>query len=208
MKVPAVPPKVLAYSPRKHLRVYEGPLWRTFRTLGPYALDWDELRHHGPIPNMRFDPHPMPEDDYPDVGVMYTSTTPHTALGEVYQNSRVIDRSAGGVTIASWIPTRPLQLLDLTSNWPVMNGAAASMMMDDKATTQAWARAVFDQFGLDLDGLYHVSSINNEPMITLFSRSKTEPSFPARVSFRALLSDATADEIIRVAKVKLGYKSI
>jgi hypothetical protein len=157
---------------------------------------------------MRFDPQGPPTGDHPESGVMYAATLPWTAIAEVYQATRVIDRSAGGATIASWMPSRRLQLLDLTTNWPVLNGAAASMMMDDKSTTQAWAHAIDEQFSDRIDGLYHHSSINNRPMVTLFSRTERYPSFPARVGFRAQLSDPTADEIVAHAARLLGYGAL
>ena len=208
MKVPPTPPAEFILNDLSHVRTFEGSLWRVFRTEGPHAVAWNELRHYGPIANMRFDPQPPPADTYPDIGVMYAATRPYTALGEAYQATRVIDRSMGGATIASWIPSRPLLLLDLTSNWPVLNGAAAAMMMDDKAATQAWARAIYERHGVALDGLYHQSSINNEHLVTLFSRAEKVPAFPARVRFSARLSDTTADEIVAQATKNLGYASL
>lgn len=207
-KVPARPPQEFVLDPSLHIRTYSSQLWRVFRTEGSHPTEWDGLRHYGPIPNMRFDPHPPPVRTHPGASVMYTATQPYTALGEVYQEDRVIDRAAGGAAIAAWIPARPLELLDLTSNWPVLNGAAASMQMDDKKHTQAWACEIHEQLGGHVDGLYHLSSINNEPLVTLFSRTELFPAFPARVRFSALLSDTTADEIIKSAKKKLGYSSL
>lgn len=207
MKVPDAPPAEFIFQPA-HVRLFDGPLWRVFRTQGPHAVAWNQLRHYGPVPGMRFDPHPPPPGEHRDIGVLYAATLPATALGEVYQATRVIDRSAGGATVASWIPSRELSLLDLTSNWPVLNGAAAAMMMDDKSTTQVWARAICERHGDILDGLYHQSSINNEPLVTLFSRTQSVPAFPRRLSFSALLSDTTADEIVAQATRHLGYASL
>lgn len=206
-KVPATPPDTFVLDEVQHLRSFEGALWRVFRTEGPHAVTWDQLRHYGPVPGMRFDPHPLPTGMHRESGVMYAATRSHTALGEVFQSTRVIDRSMGGATIAAWIPSRTLRLLDLTSNWPVLNGAAAAMMMDDKTTTQAWARAIDQRHGGELDGLYHQSSINSEPLVTLFSRTERVPAFPARPSLSALLSDTTADEIVARAMWQLGYRS-
>jgi hypothetical protein len=207
VKVPASPPDTLVIEPHLHVRKFQAPLWRIFRTEGDHALAWNELRHYGPVDEMRFDPHPLPPAVHPDHSVMYAATQPHTALGEVYQEERLIQRAAGGATLVSWTPSRELELLDLTSNWPVLNGAAAAMMMDDKQHTQAWAHAIDEAFGLSLDGLYHQSSINNEPLVTLFHRVEVVEAFPARPTFRTLLSDAAADEIIRKAKKLLGYES-
>ena len=206
MKVPATPPTTFAVEPR-HLRAYQGQLWRIYRATGPHAVAWDELRHWGPAGEMRFDPHPLPQGDHPDVGVMYAATDPITALGEVYQDGRSIDRSAGGATIVAWVPTRDLALLDLTTNWPVLNGAAAAMMMDDKAHTSTWARAIYERLGDDIDGLYHQSSITNKPIVTLFSRTERQPAFPARPLFHVAVADSALHSTIDEAKRELGYTS-
>jgi hypothetical protein len=209
VKVPAHPPARFTIEP-KHLRTYSGVLWRVFRTEGPHALAWNELRHFGPLARMRFDPHPLPlpARTHPDVGVMYAATVPVTALGEAYQRRRVIDRSQGGATLAAWVPSREVTLLDLTTNWPVLNGSAAAMMMGSKTNTRAWARAIHERHGAELDGLYHQSSINNQPVVTLFSRTETLPAFPARVRFSARLSDAAADGFVLQAANELSYTSL
>lgn len=207
MKVPPTPPPSFVINP-PHIRTFQGVLWRVFRTEGAHPVAWNQLRHYGPMEDMRFDPHPPPKGRHPGVGVMYTATQAYTALGEVYQGDRVIDRTAGGATIAAWGPSRPLLLLDLTSNWPVLNGAAAAIMMDDKANTRSWAQAIDERYGDALDGLFHQSSINNEPLVTLFSRTERVPAVPARVRFSARLSDTTADEIVDLAKEYLSYESL
>lgn len=203
-KVAPTPPE--AFTTRsEHIREYKAPLWRIFRSKGHHAPRWDELRTHGPVPGMRFDPHPLPRGEHPGSGVMYTSAFAITAFGEVYQSTRVIDRESEAPVLVGWEPTRRLELLDLTTNWPVLNGAAASMMMDDKVSTQAWARAVNERLGTDIDGLYHQSSIDNQPIITLFSRTESTPAFPSLPSFNALLSHASADPIVEIAAERLGY---
>jgi hypothetical protein len=205
---------------RDHLRLFDAPLWRVFRTEGPHALEWNELRHFGPVPGMRFDPHPaavgaaavrdpdpaMPAAAmHPDCGVMYAAAQPVTALAEVYQRTRVIDRGMGGATIVAWQPARALRLLDLTGDWPVLNGAAAALMMAVTPATQVWARAIVERLGDEIDGLYHQSSIDNRPVVTLFSRVERVPAFPPRLSFRARLDDALADEVVLQAAMRLGY---
>ena len=59
-----------------------------------------------------------------------------------------------------------------------------------------------------IDGLYHQSSINNEPLVTLFRRATFITAFPKRPSFYALLDDASADVIIYEAVRKLGYQPV
>ncbi|WP_311245376.1 MULTISPECIES: RES family NAD+ phosphorylase [unclassified Microbacterium] len=183
----------------------QDPLWRIYRSEGEHALGWNQLRHWGPAPDMRYDPHHLPTQDWPDTGVMYTALEPDTAFAEVYQEDRVITLSAGAPRLASWKPSRPLQLLNLTKNWPILNGAASAIMMDDKTHTQEWARVINDQIGNDIDGLFHSSSMLNTPMVTLFSRTERDPAFPKDPSFNRLLSDRAARRYISSAQTTTGY---
>lgn len=208
MKVPANPPSQFV-TDNSHLRSVESALWRIFRTEGPHAGQWNELRHYGPIPRMRFEPHPPPRGMHPNVGVMYAAADPMTALAEVYQRRRVIDRSEGGPTLVSWRPQRSLQLLDLTSNWPVLNGAASSIMMGSKRSTQAWAQVIEARLGDHVDGLYHQSAMTGRPLVTLFTRAERWPSvFPDHVDFSTPIASAGADEIVSKARKVLGYESM
>lgn len=220
MKVPAQPPHSFTTEAR-HLRTLGTDiiLWRIYRTAGLHALPWDALRHYGPVRGQRWDPHEPfrgvgvdagiafgPEASVdPDSSVLYAATDPTTAFGEVYQARRIIARSEGGPALVAWQPARPLVFLDLTTNWPVLNGASAAIMMGDKRATQAWARAIHLRLGGRIDGLYAQSSITNEPVVTLFNRAETQPSFPRRPRFHALIADSTADPIVQHASDQLGY---
>lgn len=206
MKVPAVPPATFDVRGRDDVRPFRDPLWRVFRTTGRHPVRWNELRRFGPVPGMRFDPHPPPARLHRDIGVLYAATRPVTAFAEVFESTRVIDRRAGGATIASWTPTRTLELLDLTSKWPVRNGAAASLqMMDEKSVTQAWARRIFEQLGHSVDGLHHLSSVTNEPVVTLFPRVEAVHAFPVRPDFVTMLDAPAADVLVAQAVARLGY---
>lgn len=206
LKVPAdVPDPLDVDFSSDQIRFFQGTLWRIFSTTGPYPSAWNELRTFGPLPGQRFDPHPLPQGEHPGVGVLYASTTPVTAFAEVFQDTRIIDRVQNGRTLASFKPTRELILLDLTSNFPVRNNGAAAMQMDDKQHTQTWARAVHDQLGTKIDGMYHLSSITTEPIVTLFSRVELYPAFNSRPDDRAALSDASADVDVEIASDYLGY---
>lgn len=205
-------PKVAEFPPNpldvdftsKQVKTFRETLWRIFVTTGDHALAWNELRHYGPLDDMRFDPHPLPKDRH-DVGVLYSSTSPETAFAEVFQDTRIIDRADKGRTLVSWTPTRDLMLLDLTTNFPVRNGAAAAMMMDDKRHTQNWARGIYEQLGTKVDGLWHLSSITSEPMVTLFSRTEVHAAFPIHPDTRAALADAAADVDVEIAADYLNY---
>jgi hypothetical protein len=209
VKVPATPPSTLSME-AEHLHVHpkEDTLWRIYRTSGPHALNWDQLRHFGPVKKQRWDPHASPRGDDPDAGVMYAATEPTTAFAEVYQQRRLISRSQGGATLVAWEPERDLTLLNLTSSWPVQNGAASSIMMGDKKNTQAWAREIHVQLGADIDGLYAHSSITGRPVVTLFIRTELQPAFPSRPSFHALLDDdSVSPYVARAVKDLKSYRS-
>ncbi|QHC58829.1 RES family NAD+ phosphorylase [Rathayibacter sp. VKM Ac-2760] len=203
MKVPLTPPAAFVTDP-SHLRDYSGALWRVYRTGGRHPGAWDTLRHHGPVPGMRFDPHPPPEGDHPSVGVLYAATEAVTALGETYQRRRVIDRVQSAPRLVGWRPARPLTLLDLTGEWPVRNGAAAAIQMGAKRATQPWARAIEERLR-DVDGLWHLSAVTGTPLVTLFSRAERVPAFPRRPSFHTALDDVTADPVVLHAAQRLGF---
>lgn len=65
--------------------------------------------------------------------------------------------------------------------------------------------AIHDRLGNQIGGLYHQSSIDNRIMITLFDRSRSEPSFPALALFSALLNHDAMAPIIDEAVERLGY---
>lgn len=203
-KIP-LPPATLTLDP-SDIVTYDQFLSRVYPTTGDHPQKWDELREHGPIPGMRFDPHPSPKGDHPGVGVMYTALAPTTALAEVYQEEHVIDRALKGNALVIWEVTRSLELLDLTQLWPVRNKGAAAMQMGDKTHTSAWAHAIHTQFGSDIDGLLHRSSVDNELMITLFQRSVD--SFPKRPDFNELLTDPACDPVILDACDTLNYTAV
>jgi hypothetical protein len=109
---------------------------------------------------------------------MYTATDYTTAFGEVFQRNRAITVS-GARALASWLPTRPLRLLDLTDAWAVRNGASGSLDSAPHSTCRAWAQAVRGTWP-DLDGLYTQSTMTRRPVVTLFAPARD--AFPASPS--------------------------
>lgn len=204
-KIAPAPPTHLHVSP-EHILEFTGPLWRIFFSDTKYPNTWDSLRTYGPKEGMRFDPHPLPTGSHPGHGVMYTAADPVTPYAECFYRSRVIHRSLNGPVLTGWQPQRPLRLLDLTGNWPVVNEAAAALQMtDDKAITQVWARAMFEEFGSQIDGLHHLSSVTNKPLVTLFTRAGDPQSFPQHPSVSLALDTHAADAANQRASRALNY---
>lgn len=206
-KLPQTPPTSFITEPR-HLRAFgtSETLWRIYRTAGGHPVDWDQLRHWGPAATTRWDPQTPPPGVDPTAGVSYAAVNPVTAFGEVYQERRVIARSEGAPTLVAWHPSRELTLLDLTTNWPVKNTASAAMMMGPKRSTQVWARAIHLFYGDQIDGIYAHSSVDSQPVVTLFQNTETVPAFPKRPAFRVLLSDSASDVAVDFAADELGFK--
>lgn len=135
---------------------------------------------------------------------MYASPSMLTTFAEVYQRTRVISDEDGAI-LASWRPTRNLHLLDLTSNFLVRNGAAAAMMMGPKRFTQHWAAAVDSQLGSHVDGLWHLSSMTSQPVVTLFERAASANSFPPRPAFHRSVGDPLLGGHIAAVAKQLNY---
>lgn len=199
-----MPPTAFITHPQ-HIVTYVGPLWRIYFQGGAHPTRWNDMRHFGPVKGMRFDPHPTPSTFHPSIGVTYVAAGLVTAFAETFQKTGTIDRSYRKAAIASWQPTRGLQLLDLSSNWPLLNGASASIQMGPKRYTQNWARAIYNVMGGTIDGVLYLSSVTSEPAMALFSRAKTANSFPPRPKENRLLSDAAADLYVFTAAKHTGF---
>lgn len=206
MKIPPVPTVPLTYT-AANVKSYDGELWRILKTAGPHALRWDQLRHWGPHEGMRFEPHPAGAPQvHPEAAVLYAARDFYTAFAEVFADSHTIDRDAQSPALVSWIPTRPLRLLDLTTRSIThIFGAAAIQMIEDRSVTQAWARALYQQHDDDIDGIYSRSSVDNGYVVTLFPRSSRIPSFPAAPEEHQLLNSPAADIYVDEAAERLGY---
>lgn len=146
---------------------------RVFRAGGTHPVEWFEFREFGPL-DARFDPHPEPTADHPGCGVMYTvledarhSSDADSAfdsafaacLLEVFQQHRVIRRSAGSPTLAVFETARPLRLLDLNdSDWITVAGGNAAIASGERERSREWARAIRERYP-ELDGVIAASSV-------------------------------------------------
>jgi hypothetical protein len=184
-KNPRTPPGPLTVEPGEIVD-FDGALWRIHRTTGAHPSAWDALRTYGPLPAMRWDPHPPPVADHPGCGVSYVATTPRTTFYEVFQDRPAITLT-GSQSISAWTPARTLRLLDLTdSHWLVRHGASASLPHTRKDTCRSWARQIWEQLGTRIDGLLTPSTVNGAATVVLFDTAAT--SFPPAPGFTAPLT--------------------
>jgi len=201
-KVPRTPPSPLnrkAYD----LRDYQGVLWRIHRTVGEHVLAWNQLRTHGPLATMRWEPHPEPRRDQRE-GVLYAATDLGTAVAEVFQATRLVDTISGTPHATAWQPTRPLRLLDVTEGWALRNGAAAALGAAPRSTCRAWARSIATTWP-DLDGLWVTSTMTGHHSVVLWNPA--DDSFPTAPLFSRPLGDPTLLSILRrIAAKDLNYR--
>lgn len=200
-KTPRTPPAQLVREPGDILD-HSGTLWRVHRTEGEHVLPWNKLRTYGPLPSMRWDPHPGPDPSTRAEGVLYAAADVATSLAEVYQTTRVIDTRAGAPTLTAWRPQRTLRLLDLSGTWPLRNTASAALLAAPRTICRRWARAIYTTWP-DLDGLYVPSTLTGRPNIVLWTAS--EHSIPTMPSFSRPLSHPLVWSIAQAAATEIGY---
>ena len=211
------PPAHVTVEP-SDLRMHGGTLWRIHRD-SPDRPGWNQLRHHGPVPGMRFDPHEPPRGDDKNEGVQYLATRVADAFAEAFQTTRVIPLRDPRIRLVGWEPTRELTLLDLNGAWGVRNGASATLPTGPKRYTQPWARAIHQQLP-EIDGLWHHGAMAGGDLVTLFTPAERGPAergpaergpvergpvWPAAPTFSRSLADPLSRAVVLAVGRKLGY---
>lgn len=182
---------------------YTAALWRIHRTTGAHVLAWNRLRTHGPLPSMRWDPHPEPLGDWPGHGVLYAGSDMATAVAETFQTSRRIDERSGRPALTGWRVRRALDLLDLTGDWALRNGAAQSLASAPRPVCRSWARAIHQTWP-ELDGLLVPSTMTGRPDIVLWEPAAD--SFPAAPEFSRSLAHPWVRAMLGEIATNIGYR--
>lgn len=179
------PPPALATIRPDIRRVRAGTsLWRIYARGGAHPQRWHDFRHFGPS-GSRFDHH-LPGPDgaaaLQERGIYYAivgragpgrGTHPITAcIGEVYQQTREVNRTARMPYLASFRTARALQLLDLTVSWPIRANATAQIAVGPHEWSRRWAVAIYDAYPR-LDGLFYRSAYGSGALaVALFERAR------------------------------------
>jgi hypothetical protein len=183
------------------IKIHAGALWRIHRTTGRHRQHWNDLRDFGPIPTMRWDPHPAPSGHHPASAVSYAATDVVTAFAEAFQNRRAITLSPDQA-LAGWQPVRPLRLLDLTGSWLLHNRASASLPAGRKDRCRNWSQAI-RQTWPDLDGLWVGSTMTGTPMVVLYQPAQN--SFPASPQLHRPLDSPVLAGVITQVHNAIGW---
>lgn len=204
--------------PRTKVLSAGATLYRIYPRGGEHPTGWATFRTFGPLPGARFDPHPgapghgrdpTPAECAP-TGVIYAACgTPEsqegiiTALAEVFQNTRVIDRFTNEPWLCAFRLAGDLELADLTGKWPTRAGASANISSGPKNRARSWSRLLYRAFP-HLAGLFYTSSMNPpHPSVALFERA--QGSLPHRPSLNTPLSNPDLYDRLAYASEELNY---
>lgn len=180
-------------------------IWRVYFAGGAHPTSWAQFRSWGPT-DARFDHHDPPpsiqkkEILYGAIG----GKAAVTAIAEVFQASRVVER---GRRMPAWVAfqtTRDLRLLDLTGTWPTKAGASMAINTGQRARARRWSQAIYVAYAPLLDGLLYGSSMNgNQPSVALYERSLS--AMPTTPLFHRQLSDPAVLNRLKNACRAVGY---
>lgn len=175
--------------------------WRLYFRGGSHPTFWNSFRSFGPT-GARFD-HQLSPPRVQVRRILYCAAEGPTCLAEVFQDTRVIDRSARDPWLAAFELVEPLDLLDLTGSWPTRAGASMALSTGPRSRVRRWAQAIYPAYPV-ADGIYFPSSMHgNRPAIALWERGAGAiPPLP--VFHRPLLDPALLPVLSRVAR-ELGY---
>ncbi|HSF39435.1 MAG TPA: RES family NAD+ phosphorylase [Thermoanaerobaculia bacterium] len=176
-------------------------LWRLYFRGGRHPNFWNAFRSYGPT-SSRFDHH-LPPPRVQTRMVFYCAEQGPTCLAEVFQDTRVIDRTAREPWLVGFALLREVKALDMTGSWPTRAGASMAINSGPRPRAQRWSRAIYDAYP-DLQGVYYGSSMyGNRPAVALYERALAAlPSVPA---FHRPLADPTLLSVLKHVALNIGY---
>ena len=181
-------------------------LHRIYRRGGDFPTLWNAFRHFGPTA-ARFD-HQEPDargrGRIQTRGILYAATDIPTALAEVFQARRSINRALDAPWLVSAELATELVLLDLTDTYPLKAGGSMKLASGPTVYAQAWSRGFYEVY-TEIAGLLYPSSLANRPVVALYERAVKTGPFSAPPRFHRALSDALLLEPMRNVAREIGY---
>jgi hypothetical protein len=179
-------------------------LWRLYSAGGAHPGAWDAFRYFGPT-NARFDHHLLPKSVQAR-GILYAADELTTCIAEVFQATRVIDRSANAPWLVGFEIVRDVVLLDLTGAWPTLAGASMAINSGPRPKARAWSQEIYAAYPT-VEGLLYGSSMHaNKRAFALYERAHSALA-PSPVFHRALGDPALRSRLIAAATT-LGYRLV
>jgi hypothetical protein len=202
-KFPEPPPAAdLARIPADWQELPAGAvLWRIYFRGGRHPTFWNFFRAYGPT-SSRFDHH-LPPPRAQERSILYAGEQGPTALAEVFQEARLVDRTAREPWLVGFALRRPLALLDLTGTWPTRAGASMALASGSRPRARRWSQAIYEAYP-EAAGLYYPSSMHaNRPAIVLYERA--QPAIPSAPVFNRPLADPALLPVLGQVALGLGY---
>ena len=179
-------------------------LWRVYFRGGEHPTFWNEFRHVGPL-DSRFDHHDGEEPAYQARSVLYAARSPVTCLGESFQKTRTIHRSARAGWLAGFELATDTALLDLMGGFATRAGAPMGLMSGPRSVSRNWARGFYDAYP-SIHGLRYPSSIHaNRTAVVLTDRAQAAGALPSQPGFHRALADPVMLDVLKNAADELGY---
>lgn len=192
----------LARVPAETIEIAPGTLlWRLYFRGGRHPTTWRSFRAFGPTLG-RFD-HQLPPPRLQERMILYCAAEGATCLAEVFQDTRVIDRSRASPWLVGFHLRTPVTLLDLRGSWPTRAGASMAIATGPRRRAQRWAQ-VIDEAYPSACGLTYPSSMHaNSTSVALWERGA--PALGPASAFNRRLDDpALLPALKRIARL-LGY---
>jgi hypothetical protein len=176
-------------------------LWRLYCRGGGHPAFWNTFRSFGPTRG-RFD-HQTPPPHAQERAILYAAEQGPICLAEVFQDTRVIDRSARDPWLAGFELRAGLSLLDLTGTWPTRAGASMAIGSGSRPRAQRWSRAIYEAYP-DLQGIAYPSSMHGNRLAVAFYERALFALPRVPIFHRPLIDPALLPVLKRVAR-DLGY---
>ncbi len=179
-------------------------LWRIYFKGGAHPTFWNSFRGYGPT-RSRFD-HQLPPPRLQRRSILYAAEEGPTSVAEVFQDARIIDRTARAPWLVGFDLRQDLQLLDLSGTWPTRAGASMALSSGPRPRAQRWSRLIYDAYP-DAQGVYYPSSMHgNRPTVALYERAFAALP-PAPIFHRPLVDPALLSVLSWVA-AQIGYELV
>lgn len=112
---------------------------------------------------------------------MYVTMGSHailSALAEVFQETRHIDRSLGDPWLAAFYLSTSLRLLNTNSPWTAQAGGNMAINSGLRSRSRQWSRCIYCSYP-KVSGIAYPSSLTNMPCGALYERAAAAvPSHP------------------------------
>ena len=207
-KLPRTPDLDRLHELDPQLRTIEaGTTWhRIYRRGGAHPTRWDALRYYGPT-TARFDHHLLDAEGRShaqDRGISYVAADATTAIAEVFQITRRLDRRHGNPWLVQFTLAVPLTLLDLSDTFLAQAGGSMKLVSGSRADARRWSQGFYEVYK-NIDGLYYPSSMTNRIILALYERSLARKALPDSPTLHRALADPLIEDPLHEACVEIGY---